>query len=476
MRLVGDHHDVRPRAQRGQLLVLFGQKLLDRGEDHAPAGHLQQVAQLLAAVRLHRRLPQDLVAPLELAEKLVVQVVAVRQHHQRRVLHGRMPHDLPRVEQHGKALAAALRMPHHARPAVARLPAVHAPRPIGPRRLAHRAHPAHAARPDRLRHRRVHRVVLVVARDDLVQPIAFGVLFEHDEIPQQVEEPPLLEYPADQDFELQRRLGRIALAVDRPPHLEPLRIRRQRTNPRIGAVRQHQHLVVVEQRPDLLLVGLQLLVCAPDRRLLVRRVLQLDHPQRQPVHEHHDVRTPVVLALDHRELVRRQPVVRIDVLEIRQPDEIARDAPVLAAILHRHSVPQHRMERPVRLRQRGRPHPQHLAERLLLSLVGNLRIQPPNRRLQPPRQNHLAERIPLRRRLPRCHVRPMPDAIPQLPEPSQGRVFDDGFVQAHVGIFWPILRNLAARSPGAEKTISLPRLCMFSSPLDCNWSKSFRAV
>ena len=75
-------------------------------------------------------------AALELAEKLVVEVVAVGQHHQRRVLHRRMPDDARGVEEHGETLAAALRVPDHARAAVARLAAVHPARPVGARVLA----------------------------------------------------------------------------------------------------------------------------------------------------------------------------------------------------------------------------------------------------------------------------------------------------------------------------------------------------
>ena len=110
-------------------------------------------------------------AALELAEELVVEIVAVGQHHQRRVLHRRMPHDARGVEEHREALAAALRVPDHARAAVARLAAMHPARPVGARLL--RAAPlVHAAGAHRFLHRRVHRVELMVARDDLVQRAA----------------------------------------------------------------------------------------------------------------------------------------------------------------------------------------------------------------------------------------------------------------------------------------------------------------
>lgn len=48
-----------------------------------------------------------------------------------------------------------------------------------------------------------------------------------------------------------------------------------------------------------------------------------------------------------------------------------------------------------------------------------------------PHQHHLAKRIPFRRRFTGRDLRSVPDRIAQLPEPSQGDVFDDGFGEAH---------------------------------------------
>ncbi len=66
----------------------------------------------------------------------------------------------------------------------------------------------------------------------------------------------------------------------------------------------------MQERRDLRFVSLELVVGGPDRRVLVRRALELDDGQGQAVDEDHDVRPAVVLALDHRELVDRHPVVR----------------------------------------------------------------------------------------------------------------------------------------------------------------------
>jgi len=62
---------------------------------------------------------------LELAEKLVIEVVAVGQHHPRRIPHRRMQHHTPGLKEHGEAFAAALGVPHHARAPVPQFAPVH---------------------------------------------------------------------------------------------------------------------------------------------------------------------------------------------------------------------------------------------------------------------------------------------------------------------------------------------------------------
>jgi hypothetical protein len=123
----------------------------------------------------------------------------------------------------------------------------------------------------------------MVARDDLVQRARVRVFLEDDEVLQQVEEALPLEHPAHQHLQLQRRLRRVALAVDGAPDLEPLLVRRQRAHARLQAIAHHQRRVVVQQRGNLGLVGLQLRVGAPDRRVLIRRVLQLDQASGSPL-------------------------------------------------------------------------------------------------------------------------------------------------------------------------------------------------
>ena len=151
----------------------------------------------------------------------------------------------------------------------------------------------------------------------------------------------LLEQPRDQHLQFQHRGRGYVVALDRPPRLEPFLVGRQRADAGLQPVGDDQHLVVDEQRRDLLLVGLQLVEGVPDRGVLVAGVLQFDHAQRQAVDEHHDVGPAVVPGLDHRELVDHQPVVVVRVVVVDQPHAVARDGAVPAPVLDLDPIPQH---------------------------------------------------------------------------------------------------------------------------------------
>ena len=73
---------------------------------------------MFAALCLHGRLAQRLMAAGERAEKLVVQVVAIRENDNRWILQPSIERQPAGVENHRQALARTLRMPHHARPLV----------------------------------------------------------------------------------------------------------------------------------------------------------------------------------------------------------------------------------------------------------------------------------------------------------------------------------------------------------------------
>ena len=117
MRLIRDHHHVRPLAQhRIIILRALQRKLLDRREND-PAGlpRRQHLAKLFPALRLLGRLFEEILRRAELLEKLPVEIVAIRHHDQRRVVHLRLLQKLPRVATHRDAFARALGVPEDAR-------------------------------------------------------------------------------------------------------------------------------------------------------------------------------------------------------------------------------------------------------------------------------------------------------------------------------------------------------------------------
>ena len=119
--LIGDDDDIAPLAEQRVLAAVFRrEELLDGCEDHAARGHSEQLFQVLPVGGLDRRLAQKLLAIAEGLEKLLVKVIAVGDDDQRRVVHRFGQDQLAGVEDHGEALAAALRMPDHAGALVAR--------------------------------------------------------------------------------------------------------------------------------------------------------------------------------------------------------------------------------------------------------------------------------------------------------------------------------------------------------------------
>ena len=190
-----------------------------------------------------------------------------------------------------------------------------------------------------------------------------------------------------------------------------------------------QRRVGREQRRDLRLVGLELLEGRPDRRVLVGRVLELDHRQRQPVDEQHHVRPPRVLALRHRELVDGEPVVVGGRVEVDDPRLRPGDRAVLAPVLDRDAIDQHPVHRAVALHQRRRIHARELAVGILQRLGRKVGIQAHERLAQPPLQQDVAvvRVAALRAGLARGDVRAVQHRVAQRFEPGEGGVFDDGF-------------------------------------------------
>ena len=152
---------------------------------------------------LDGRLAQQVVAAGEGAEELVVEVVAVGQDDDRRVRHRGLEDHPAGVEGHRQALARALGVPDDADPPVAGVAARVRARLVAARRLRE---PTGRGRgrlrgAERLLHRDVHRVELVVARDLLRQDAAAEVL-EDDEVAHEVEEAARSKTPREENLEL----------------------------------------------------------------------------------------------------------------------------------------------------------------------------------------------------------------------------------------------------------------------------------
>ena len=79
--------------------------------------------------------------------------------------------------------------------------------------------------------------------------------------------------------------------------------------------------------------------------------------------------------LDHRELVHRQPVVSVHIVEVDQSGDISADAPILTGDLDRHSLDQIAVQAAVLLNERGGLGLLDLAQHLFQGLGGQVRVE-----------------------------------------------------------------------------------------------------
>jgi len=110
VRLVGDDTMLR-RAESVSILPPLppgegwgegdsGKNLWDGGEHHPAAATLSSSRRWRAAFGLHRRLAQQIAAAPRRWQELVVEIVAVGEHDERRVAHRRLADDAAGVERH----------------------------------------------------------------------------------------------------------------------------------------------------------------------------------------------------------------------------------------------------------------------------------------------------------------------------------------------------------------------------------------
>ena len=178
---------LRREESEGVRVALFlGVELLDRREHHAAGGDRQLLAQVGAALRLRRLLAEQVLAAREGAEELVVEVVAVGEDDDGRILHGRLACDGAGVEGHRQALARALCMPDDADAAVARRAAGLLASLVATALFTDAHNRARRGGPQGLADRDSHGVELVVA-GHLLQEDAAAVVLEDDEVAEQRE-------------------------------------------------------------------------------------------------------------------------------------------------------------------------------------------------------------------------------------------------------------------------------------------------
>ncbi len=232
-----------------------------------------------------------------------------------------MQDDAPGEEDHGEALAAALRVPHDAAAAVA----------VQARGL------------DGGGDGGVGGVELVVTGQDL-DDVIVGIAVEDDAVADEVEEAPLVEHAPEEHFQLQQPGRRGFLPLDGAPGHEALFGSGEGADAGLQAVRSDQDFVVGEERRNLLLVGLKLLEGLPDGGVFVGGVLEFHDAERQAVDEDHHVWPAVVLTVHDGELIDGEPIVVCRIVEVHQANEVAGDSASAARVLHRHAVDEHAVE------------------------------------------------------------------------------------------------------------------------------------
>ncbi len=97
VRFIGNHDDIVAFRQRP---AIFGGKFLNGRKHHTAARHIQELPQMVAALRLDRYLPEEFPAPRERPKQLVIQIVPVGDDHDGRVLHAGMTDQPARIERH----------------------------------------------------------------------------------------------------------------------------------------------------------------------------------------------------------------------------------------------------------------------------------------------------------------------------------------------------------------------------------------
>ena len=264
-----------------------------------------------------------------------------------------MGDELSGVEGHEKALAGALGVPDDADAAVTL-------RACGDRGAL-----------DRM----AHGMELVIPSDDLAtpEPVSANTVKSRSS----GEKPGLLEHPLDDGSEFGRSLRCNLSPVNGAPRHEPFDIGSQRADTRALTPSEVTSAAFVRNRDGISSLYVWSWLKAPSRVAFSSPgFFSSMTAKRQAVDEQHDVRAAIVVILDHRELIHRQPVVALyDSSKSIKLRYISSDTPVFAGHLHRHSLDQVLVQAAVLLDERGGLGLLHLAQHLLKGLAGQVRVE-----------------------------------------------------------------------------------------------------
>ena len=85
----------------------------------------------------------------------------------------------------------------------------------------------------------------MITGDDFVRCAAIRIIFECDEVADQIDKTPLLEETANERLQFERRSRRVELAFNRAPDFEPFLVCSERTDAGFETIGDHRDFVVV---------------------------------------------------------------------------------------------------------------------------------------------------------------------------------------------------------------------------------------
>ena len=151
------------------------------------------------------------------------------------------------------------------------------------------------------------------------------------------------------------------------------------------------------------------------------------------VDEQEDIRSPVIVVLDDRELVDREPVVFLRLIEIDQPYPVAFDCAIGAPVLYLHAVHEHLTECPVVANERWGTGMQVFFQNCFLSICRDIRVEVCDCCCEPVFQDHVMPAVPFSVGFAGGNVRTEKGCVAELPESCEGVLFDMGFGKAGGG-------------------------------------------